>query len=75
MRASDTVLHVPTGETWVLCGVDKAQVRVVLCGYPFPSIGYVNDCKMIEPRIEDCQPQEYKDALLKYDLLSFIEED
>ena len=38
IRPNDTILHKPTGETWVVCGVDREKGKLIPCGYPFPSL-------------------------------------
>lgn len=31
IRPSDIVLHRPTGETWVVCGVDRERGELIPC--------------------------------------------
>ena len=69
--AGDTVLHKPSGETWVVCGVNDEKNQLIPCGYPFPSMAELSDCDFIEKG--NGQSEEMKDALKKYGLVSFIE--
>lgn len=64
IRPNDTVLHKPTGETWVVCGVDRERGELIPCGYPFPSIAKIDDCELItEGYTAYGQPEEYIKAL------------
>lgn len=38
---NDTVKHRPSGEIWVVCGVNHESGSLVPMGYPFPSIAKV----------------------------------
>lgn len=69
--AGDTVFHKPTGETWVVCGINEERNKLIPCGYPFPSIGNIDDCDLIEKGKR--QSEEMKNALRKHGLTSFIE--
>ena len=71
---NDVVLHKPTGETIVVCGVNHEQGKLVACGYPFPSIMNTADCEILEPNYEtQYQSEEYINALKKHGLTSFID--
>jgi len=72
IRPNDFVKYIPLGEEWVVCGVNYKTGKLVPCGYPFPSMVNINDCELIESRNEP-QTEEYKDALRKEHLESFIE--
>lgn len=72
IRPGDTVEHIPTGETWTVCGVNNSRDELVPCGYPFPSIAKISDC-VLKKACGLPQPQEYKDALLRAGMQSFIE--
>lgn len=74
IRANDIVLHRPTGEKWLVCGVDYDRGRLIPCGYPFPSIADISDCELIESRSLP-QDEEYKKSLRDYGLESFIEKE
>ena len=73
IMAGDTVLHRPTGETWVVCGVNYEQGRLIPCGYPFPSMAWLEDCELLERRKTPGQPEEYARALLGHGLAGFVE--
>lgn len=74
IRPSDTVLHRPSGETWVVCGVDHEKGELIPCGYPFPSLAKIADCELvIEGYTQYGQPEEYKTALKSHGLYRFIE--
>lgn len=72
LQANDVVFHVPSGETWVVCGADNEKGTVIPCGYPFPSMAKISDCKLIAPGVQP-QDEEMKSALRKHGLLSYIE--
>ena len=72
MRGGDVVLHKPSGETWLVCGVDPERDLLIPCGYPFPTMGRMSDCEVITAA--DGQPEEYKEVLRKYGFPRFIEE-
>lgn len=50
---NDTVKHRPSGEIWVVCGVNHESGNLVPMGYPFPSIA----------KVEDCEPEEIGEAI------------
>ena len=75
IMAGDTVLHRPTGETWVVCGVNYEQGRLIPCGWPFPSLARLEDCELLEKRKEPGQPKEYARALLAHGMAGFIEQE
>lgn len=60
---NDTVLHKPTGETWVVAGVNYETGELVPCGYPFPSVAKIADCELKEKEYEG----KYQDPdIVKY---------
>lgn len=74
IRPSDIVLHKPTGETWVVCGVDRERGELIPCVYPFPTIAKIDDCELItEGYTAYGQPEEYIEALQERGLLRFID--
>lgn len=74
IRPSDIVLHKPSGETWVVCGVNREQGRLIPCGYPFPTVAKIEDCELIEERYTaKGQPEEYIKALRKHGYDSYID--
>lgn len=70
MKANDVVKHIPTGEEWVVCGVNGHNI--IPCGYPFPSMARIEDCVLIEER-NTPQTKEQADALIKSGLPRFVE--
>jgi len=46
MKAGDDVKHIPTGEEWVLAGVDTKRGEVYPAGWP-ESIADIKDCELI----------------------------
>lgn len=74
IKADDVVLHKPSGETWVVCGVDPAAGELIPCGYPFPTVAKLADCELVRPSKNTKQPRELKDCLLKHGLGRFAEE-
>ena len=71
---NDHVKHIPTGEEWVVCGVNYEQGKLVPCGYPFPTLADITDCVLIEKRyLMGGQSIEYIKALRKEGLYSFID--
>lgn len=74
IRPNDTVLHKPSGETWVVCGVDYDNDELIPCGYPFPTLAKISDCELIkEGYISRGQPEEYINALREHHLDRFID--
>lgn len=74
IKPSDTVLHKPSGETWVVCGVDHDKGELIPCGYPFPTLAKLSDCELIEEGYTaHGQPKEYIEALQKHGLERFID--
>ena len=71
-HAGDIVKHIPTGETWVLCGVNNERGEVIPCGWPFPTLGKAEDCVLIE---RGGIKEEYKRVLIREGLESYIEKD
>ena len=57
IKPNDTVLHRPSGETWVVAGVNHSTGELIPYGYPFPSIGKIADCELLEKGCET-KPQE-----------------
>jgi hypothetical protein len=74
IQANDFVKHLPTGEEWVVCGVNNRTWELIPCGYPFPSIVPISDCELIEKRHHlEPQSEEYIKALQKEGLTDFID--
>ncbi len=73
IRPNDTVLHKPSGETWVVCGIDYDKGELIPCGYPFPTLAKLSDCELIEEHYkEKGQPPEYICALQEHGLDRFV---
>ena len=74
IRPSDVVLHKPSGETWVVCGVDYDRGELIPCGYPFPSLAKLSDCELVEEHYTaKGQPEVYIKALRREHLDRFID--
>lgn len=74
IRPSDIVLHKPSGEKWVVCGVDHEAGELIPCGYPFPTLAKISDCELVEDGYTAYgQPEEYITALMKKGLYRFID--
>lgn len=73
IRPSDIVLHRPSGEEWVVCGVNNANGTLIPCGYPFPTVAKIADCELLEERFTaKGQPLEYIEALKKAGMEMYI---
>lgn len=48
IRAGDSVINKRTGEIWYILGVNKAQNRVCVAGYPSITAP-LSECKMYKP--------------------------
>lgn len=71
---NDIVRHRPTGEEWVVCGVNRERGELIPCGYPFPSIAQIADCDLVEKRYsKEPQTREQIEALKKAGCLNFID--
>lgn len=71
---NDFILHRPTGEEWVVCGVNYERGELIPCGYPFPSIAKIEDCELTEKRYSNGgQTEEQIKALQDAKCTSFID--
>lgn len=71
---NDIVKHKPSGETWVVAGVNHYTKELVPKGYPFPSIAKMDDCEIIERRYEfESQGVDVISAFKKEGMLNFID--
>ena len=52
IKPNDVVLHKPSGEKWVVAGVNYDEGRLIPKGYPFPSLANIADCELLERRYE-----------------------
>lgn len=74
MRPGDVVYHKPTGETWVLAGVNEKEGTVVPKGYPFPAIAQISDCELLRSGTGE-QDESSREAFRTLGMVSFIEPD
>lgn len=74
VKPNDVVLHKPSGEKWVVAGVDRDCSRLIPMGYPFPTIAKLEDCELLECHYET-HPQDENviRGLLDRGLTSFID--
>ena len=71
---NDIGLHKPSGEKWVVAGVNYATREVVPYGYPFPSFGKMEDCEIVERRYElEFQPKKVISEFLSRGMPTFID--
>lgn len=74
IKPNDIVLHKPTGEKWVVCGVNNATGELIPCGHPFPSIAKISDCELLESKyMTKPQTIEQINLLKEYGLTNFID--
>jgi len=72
IRPNDFVEHIPSDELWCVCGVDYKRGELIPCGWPFPTIAKISDCRLVESR-DMPQEEGMKEALVKEGLSSFVE--
>ena len=65
IRPNDVVLHNPSGEKWVVCGVDYRKDELIPCGYPFPTFAKISDCELLEERYSIEPQSEEQIKILK----------
>ena len=71
---NDVVLHKPSGEKWVVAGVNHENNTLIPKGYPFPSIAKVSDCELLERHYEvHYQEDTTIKALLDHGLSSYVD--
>lgn len=63
IRPNDIVLHKPSGEKWIVAGVNYDKGRLIPKGYPFPSFANIADCELLERRYEF---ERQSDDVIKY---------
>lgn len=74
IQPNDTVFHKPSGETWVVCGVDYNKGELIPCGYPFPTLAKLSDCELKEKGYQKGGwMEDYTMALHKKGLTRFID--
>ena len=73
IKPNDIVIHKPSGEKWVVCGVDYRTGELIPCGYPFPTLAKISDCELVEERYHImAQTEEQIKALQREGLDRFI---
>lgn len=71
---NDVVLHKPSGEKWVVAGVNHENNTLIPKGYPFPTVAKVNDCELLEGRYESQYQEETTiQALIDCGLHSYVD--
>lgn len=74
IKPNDIVLHKPSGEKWVVAGVNAFDGKLIPKGYPFPSIANISDCELIEARYEfEYQEEDVIKALMQCGLHNFVD--
>lgn len=74
IKPNDIVLHKPSGEKWVVAGVNAYDGKLIPKGYPFPSIANIADCELIEARYEvEYQEETVIKALIQHGLKNFVD--
>ena len=74
IEPNDIVLHKPSGEKWVVAGVNAAEGLLIPKGWPFPTIAKISDCEVIEKSRPEFafQDPDVIAELLKRGLRGFI---
>ena len=71
---NDTVRHKPTGEEWIVAGVNHMDGTLVPCGYPFPTIAKIEDCELIKEGYEiESQSAELIKEFLQRGMQNFVD--
>lgn len=71
---NDIVHHDPSGEIWTVAGCNYKTREVIPFGYPFPTIGKMEDCTIIERRYEgEPQSEEVIKEFRKRGMENFID--
>lgn len=74
IKPNDVVLHKPSGEKWVVAGVDRGNRRLIPKGYPFPTVVNLDSCELLECGYEGHpQGENVIHALIDRGLTSFID--
>lgn len=74
IKPNDIVLHKPSGEKWVVAGVNAYDGELIPKGYPFPSMANISDCELLEGRYEfEYQEESVIKALMQCGMNSFID--
>ena len=74
IKPNDIVLHKPSGEKWVVAGVNAHDGKLIPKGYPFPSVANISDCELIEGRYEfEYQTEDVIKALMQCGMIDFVD--
>lgn len=57
IKPNDIVLHKPTGEKWVVAGVNYKDGNLIPMGNSFSTLAQIADCELVERRYET-EPQD-----------------
>jgi hypothetical protein len=63
IRGGDTILHVPSGEKWLVAAVSPEEDRLVCCGWP-ESIAPFSDCQLVTRMPDDQHVKHLKEVSL-----------
>lgn len=73
IHAGDMVKHIPSGEKWIVAGINRKTGQMIPMGYPFPRFAAVDDCELIE-RDSVMVTEHIKESLRKNGCGDFVEE-
>lgn len=72
IHAGDMVKHIPSGEKWIVAGINHESGKLIPMGYPFPRVAEISDCELVERDL--VMVTEYiKESLRKHGCGSFVE--
>ena len=69
---NDIVRHEPSGEEWVVCGINHETGYLIPCGYPFPSFGKISDCTLLQ-HMALPQTEKMREALIRAGYSTYLE--
>lgn len=64
VKTADTVLHHPTGETWVVAYTDSANNRIAWCGWP-SGLAKLSDCTLVQSATEEASEKLIRELAAK----------
>lgn len=74
IKPNDVVLHKPSGEKWVVAGVNYDEGGLIPKGYPFPTLARIDDCELLEREYEvRSQDEHVIKAFIDRGLTSYID--
>ena len=74
IKPNDVVLHKPSGEKWVVAGVNYDVGKLIPMGYPFPTLANIEDCELLERHYESmAQEEAVIKALFEHGLSSVVD--